>query len=153
MGLPRRPQGPDAPVAVVLASTGVPFGEEALRAAAEAGRGERVAVVSIAKLYGYAFGLPNPGLMPTPKEREAQARVVGDALDRLRRWGVTADAQVVITRNPAKSIARIARRRGAREVALQARQGSRMRFLVEGDPAAGLRRRLRGRCEVRAWYS
>ena len=140
-------------MAVVLASTGLPFGEEAIRAAAEAGRGERVAVVSIARLYGYAFGLPNPGLLPTPKEREEQARVVGDAVQQLKRWGVNADAQVVITRNPAKSIARIARNRQAREVALQARSAGRVRTLVEGDPAAALRRRLRGRCEVRAWYS
>ena len=137
---------------MVLASTGVPFSAEAVRAAAAAADGRPVAVVTIARLHGFAFGLPNPGLLPTAREKEEQARVISDAKTALHSRGVTADGQIVITRNPAKAIAGIARRRGASQVALQAPRVSKARAVIEGDPARSLRRRLRGRCEVQAWY-
>ena len=135
----------------MLASTGLPFGEDALRAAAEAADGSTVAVVSIARLHGYALGLPNPGLMPTRKEKQDQVDLVESATRRLKGWAIECDGHVVVSRNPAKSIARIAARREASLVVLQTPGGSGLRRLVEGDPARGLRRRLRGRCEVRAW--
>jgi nucleotide-binding universal stress UspA family protein len=130
----------------------MPFGEDALRAAAERADGAPVAVVSIARLHGYALGMPNPGLMPTRKEKQAQLDLVQAATRRLKGWAVECDGHVVVSRNPAKSIARIAARRGAGLVVLQAPAGSGIRRLVEGDPARALRRRLRARCEVRAWY-
>jgi nucleotide-binding universal stress UspA family protein len=130
----------------------VPFGEDALRAAAERAEGAPVAVVSISRLHGYALGMPNPGLMPTRKEKQQQVDLVDAATRRLKGWAVECDGQVVISRNPAKAIARVAARRGAELVVLQAPAGSGLRRLVEGDPARGLRRRLRGRCEIRAWY-
>ena len=136
----------------MLASTGERIGEDALRSAAEAAGGGPVAVVSIARLHGYTLGMPNPGLMPTRKEKQAQLEVVETATRRLKGWAVECDGQVVISRNPAKAIARVATRRGAGLVVLQTSGGSTVRRLVEGDPARGLRRRLRGRCEVRAWY-
>ena len=147
-----RDRVPDGPVAVVLASTGTPFGEDAIRAAAERAVGAVVAVVSIARLHGYAFGMPNPGLMPTRKEKQQQVDLVDAATRRLQDWAVECDGQVVISRNPAKAIARVAARRGAGLVVLQAPGGSGLRRMVEGDPARGVRRRLRGRCEVQAWY-
>jgi nucleotide-binding universal stress UspA family protein len=147
-----RDRVPDGMVAVVLASTGVPFGEDAIRAAAERAAGAAVAVVSIARLHGYAFGMPNPGLMPTRKEKQQQVDLVEQATRRLEGWAVACDGQVVISRNPAKAIARVAARRGAGLVVLQAAAGGGLRRLAEGDPARRLRRRLRGRCEVSTWY-
>ncbi len=139
---------------MVLASTGAEFTDEAIRAAADASReadNAAVAVVSIARMHGYALGMPNPGLLPTRKEKAAQEDIVSAAIRRLQGWGVTADGQVVITRNPAKSVAAVARRRAASSVVLQVAVTSRARLLLEGDPVRALRRRLRGRCEVHAW--
>jgi hypothetical protein len=139
---------------VVLASTGGPIGEDAVRAAADAARtvgGGAVAVVSVARLHGYALGLPNPGLIPTRKEKQAQVDVVEAAVHRLKSWAIPCDGQVVITRNPAKAIAGVARRRGAGAVMLQRPAGSRARRLVEGDTEASLRRRLGKGAEVRAF--
>jgi hypothetical protein len=147
----RRQPPPADPVAVVLASVGLPFSQQALRAAAQAADGGRVAVVSIARLHGFALGMPNPGLLPTAQERAAATQVVSDAARQLDGWGVPNDCQVVITRNPAGSIARVARRRQARLVALQAGRLPRWRALVEGDPVRALRRRTRGRCVVTSW--
>ena len=136
---------------MVLASTGAPFSDAALRAAADAARATPdggLAVVSIARLHGYALGMPNPGLLPTPREKAAQADVVDAAIRRLRGWGLAADGQVIVTRNAAKAIAGVARRRAAGHVVLQAGAGSRLRRLVEGDAGKGLTRRLRRHCPV-----
>ena len=127
-----RAAGPAA--AVILASTGAPFAPEVVRAAADAAHGGRVAVVSIARLYGFALGLPNPGLLPTASEREAQTLVVSQAARQLDGWGLPNDAEVVITRNPSSSIVRIARGREAKVVAIQTDRRGRLRTLVEGRP-------------------
>ena len=57
---------PAAPCDVLLASDGRhDFSSRAVaRAAALAGDGGRVAVVTIAKIYGSAYGLPNPASSP-----------------------------------------------------------------------------------------
>jgi len=104
-------------------------------------------------MHGYAMGMPNPGLLPTRKEKGAQEDIVAAAIRRLQGWGVAADGQVVITRNPAKSVAAVAVRRAAGHVVLQAPASSRWRRVVEGDPVRSLRRRLRGRCELQSWSS
>lgn len=130
----------------MLASTGVAFSDNAIRAAAEGARitgNYPVAVVSVARLHGYALGLPNPGLLPTRAEKQEQERIVEAAIHRLQRWAVPADGQVVITRNPGKSIARIARRRSAQTVIVQQARTSRLRRVVEGDVGSSLRRRVR----------
>ena len=152
--LPGRTPPPTDPVGVVLASTGVEFTEEAIRAAADASReagNAAVAVVSIARMHGYALGMPNPGLLPTRKEKAAQEDIVSAAIRRLQGWGVAADGQVVITRNPAKSVAAVAVRRHAGQVVIQLHGAGRLRRLLEGDPVGSLRRRLRGRCEIQSW--
>jgi nucleotide-binding universal stress UspA family protein len=146
----RRPTAPAGECAVLLASTGVPFSEQDLRSCAELAGAGPVAVLSIARLHGSAFGLPNPGLMPTRKDRERQRDIVADAVRVLERGGRRVDGQVVITRNPAKTIARAARRRGVHDVVLAAAPQSRVRRLLEGDPVAGVRRRLRSVAAVTA---
>ena len=51
-----------------------------MRAALARSGGGPVAVVTIARIYGSSMGLPNPGLMPTRKEMEAQKSQVEKAL-------------------------------------------------------------------------
>lgn len=138
---------------MLLASTGVPFTDEDLRSCAELAGAAPVAVLSIARLHGSAFGLPNPGLMPTRKDREQQRDLVAAAVRVLERAGRQVDGQVVVTRNPAKTIARAARRRGVRHVVMAAPAQSRLRRLLEGDPVAGVRRRLRSVATVTSRHS
>lgn len=127
---------------MLLASTGVPFPPGAAERAAALAAGGPVAVLSVARLHGYAFGLPNPGLLPTAKERAAQVEMVGRAVTEVQRLGCPADGQVVVTRNAGRAIARAARRRGVREVLVAAPEHGRLRRLVEGDPVAAVRRRI-----------
>src|SRR5258708_8397875 len=67
---------PTAQAAVLLASSGEPFSRAALRRARELAGGQPVAVLPIPKTYGSSFGLPNPGLIPTPKEPQEQPNTV-----------------------------------------------------------------------------
>lgn len=91
---------------VLLASEGRPFSSAVLRRALELmpRQGGRVHVISIARVYGSSFGLPNPGLLPTKREFEQQERQVSDAVIWLRRRGITASGQVVGTRKGAQRI-------------------------------------------------
>lgn len=135
---------PTDPVAVVLATPGHPVSAASIDAAARLAGDGAVAVVSIARVHGSAFGLPNPGLLPSRREREEQRSIVSAAIDALGRRGCHADGQVVVTRNAGRAFANVARVRGARHVVLDAPRGGRLRRLVEGDPARVIRRRLRG---------
>jgi nucleotide-binding universal stress UspA family protein len=69
-----------------------------------------VHVFSIARVWGTSFGFPNPGLLPTKKEWDRQHEVVRNAVARLRRKGVEADARVIGTRAAAKRIVQEAKR-------------------------------------------
>lgn len=104
-----------------------------------------VAAVIIARLHGYAFGMPNPGLLPTRKEKQAVQAHLEKAIGELHRLGAKAIGEVAITRSPAKVFTRAARGQGVRMVVMDAQPGSRVRRLVEGDLAASLRRRLGAR--------
>ncbi len=134
---------PTASATVLLASTGGSFSPAAIRLTAETAGRTPVAVVVITRIHGYAMGIPNPGLLPTRKEQETAAEAVAHAVRSLKKLGISADGQVAATRSSSKTIARIARLRQVRHVVLHSSgEGSRLRRLVEGDPAAGLRRRL-----------
>jgi nucleotide-binding universal stress UspA family protein len=133
---------------VLLASTGVPFTDEDIQRCASLAGHSPVTVLSVARLHGSAFGLPNPGLMPTRRDREEQRAIVATAVRALERGDRRVDGQVVITRNPAKTIARAARRLQVEHVVLAAPPQGRLRRLVEGDPVAGVRRRLRSAATV-----
>lgn len=135
---------------MLLASTGVPFTPQEIRRCAALAGESPVAVLSVARLHGSAFGLPNPGLMPTKKDRENQRDIVAAAVRSLERGGRQVDGTVVITRNPAKTIAGAARRRAVQHVVLAAPVQSRLRRVLEGDPVAGVRRRLRSVATVTA---
>ena len=58
----------------------------------------RVFVLSIARVHGVAFGLPNPGLMPTRRELDEQRELVASAIKRLKREGLPATGHVIGTR-------------------------------------------------------
>ncbi|MDT7564078.1 MAG: hypothetical protein QOE32_7573 [Pseudonocardiales bacterium] len=134
--------GRAAQVAVVLASSGSPISETAIDRASSLADGGATAVVSIARVHGSAFGLPNPGLLPTRREREEQRAIVAAAIEGLAHRHLEADGHVIVTRNAGLAIARLARARGASHVVLQASPQGRFRRLLEGDPARALRRGL-----------
>ena len=52
-------KAPAEPAGVLLASPGTPFSGAAVRRACELAAGEPVAVLTILKVYGSSFGLPN----------------------------------------------------------------------------------------------
>jgi hypothetical protein len=134
---------PTAPAAVLLASSGAPFSRTAVRRAYELAGGQPVAVLSILKVYGSAFGLPNPGLMPTRREREEQIKIVGKAIDDLERRGCTVDGQIAATRSAGRTIAKVARARQVRYVVMDSGPTTGVRKIIEGELANIVRRRLR----------
>ncbi len=80
---------------------------------------------------GSPVPLANPGLMPTKADREAQRENVSRAVQALGRSGWQVEGQVVITRNAAKSVARVALWLQVEHVVLAAPQG-RVRRFVQG---------------------
>jgi hypothetical protein len=102
---------PTTPAGVLLASSGAAFSNEAIRRARELAAGQPVAVLSILRVYGSSFGLPSPGLMPTPRERDEQYAIVGRAITVLEKRGCTVDGQIAATRSAGRTIAKVARAR------------------------------------------
>jgi nucleotide-binding universal stress UspA family protein len=104
----RRPESsPDGEFdRILLASEGRPFPAAAVdRVIALASRsGASVHVLSIARVHGVSFGMPNPGLLPTKAEWREQHEIVAKAVKRLRRKGIEADGQVLGTRKTTKRI-------------------------------------------------
>ena len=132
---------PTEPVSVLLASTGGAFAVESIRLARDVSEG-LVGVLVVARIYGTSFGMPNPGLLPTVKERRTAQDRVEQAIRALGKVGVVADGQVLITRHPAAGIARVARARAARQVVLEAPAQGGLRRFVEGDFEASIQRKL-----------
>ena len=91
---------------VLVASEGRRFNNEIIDLAAGMVRnhGGHVRVLTIARLWGTAFGLPNPGLRPSKREMAEQEDNVAWAIHQLEDAGVSADGHIVTTRNPRKSI-------------------------------------------------
>ena len=134
---------PTAPAAVLLASSGTPFSRAALRRAQELAAGGPVAVLTILKVYGSQFGLPNPGLLPTGKERDEQMRIVRKAIDDLERRGCDVDGQVATTRSAGRTIAKVARTRQVKYVVMDDSPTTGMRRMIEGEIANIVRRNLK----------
>jgi nucleotide-binding universal stress UspA family protein len=139
---------PTAPAAVLLASSGAPFSKAAVRRARELAAGEPVAVLSILKIYGSTFGMPNPGLLPTRREREEQFANVSKAINQLERSGCTADGQIAATRSAGRMIAKVARARQVRVVVMDDSAESGVRRVIEGSVTSTVRRRLAGRADI-----
>ena len=137
-----------APAGVLLASPGAPFSRAAIRRACELAAGEPVAVLSILKVYGSAFGLQNPGLMPNRRERDEQYTNVRRAITAVERRGGTADGQVTATRSAGRTIAKAARRRNVRYVVMDDHDAGGLRRITQGAVTATVRRMLAGRVEL-----
>src|SRR5205823_10598803 len=118
---------PTSPAAVLLASSGEPFSRAAVKRAHELAAGQPVAVLSILKVYGSTFGLPNPGLLPTRREREEQFALVDRAIKDLERRGCTVDGQIAATRSAGRTIAKVARGRQVRDVVMDSATGTGVR--------------------------
>jgi hypothetical protein len=134
---------PTTPAAVLLASSGSPFSRAAVRRARELAGGGPVAVLSILKVYGSQFGLPNPGLLPSRREREEQLAIVQRAITDLEGRGCTADGQVAATRSAGRTIAKVARTRHVRYVVMDDHPATGVRKVIEGELTNIVRRRLR----------
>jgi hypothetical protein len=100
-------------------------------------------VLTILKVYGSQFGLPNPGLLPSRREREEQLAIVQKAITQLERQGGTADGQVAATRSAGRTIAKVARARQVRYVVMDAGPPTGIRKVFEGELTNIVRRRLR----------
>ena len=133
---------PTAQAAVLLATTGEPFSKAAIRRAHELAAGETVAVLTILKVYGSQFGLPNPGLLPTRREREEQFALMQRTIAALERRGDTVDGQIATTRSAGKTIAKVARVRGVRYVVMDDREQTGVGRFAQASVLATVRRRL-----------
>ena len=120
------PEPPDsrsfAPASILLASEGRRIPATAVEFAVHLSRKAKapVHVLIIARIWGSAFGLPHPGLMPTKREWQLQRDSVAEAVDRLKRRGVEATGQVVSSRNAAKRILAEAKRRKPEAIVMAA---------------------------------
>jgi hypothetical protein len=140
---------PGQAAGVLIASNGVSIPNAAVRLALRVGGGEPVAVVSIARLYGSALGLQNPGLMPTRKEMAEQRDIVERAVEALEKGGAEAWGQIAISRKPAKTIAAAVKARGAAHViVVRPDQPVRWRRVVEGDLVKEVVRKVGADVEV-----
>jgi nucleotide-binding universal stress UspA family protein len=139
---------PTTEAAVLLASPGAPFSRAAVRRARELAAGQPVAVLSILKVYGSTFGLPNPGLLPTRRERDEQLKIVNQAITQLERGGCTVDGQIAATRSAGRMIAKVARTRNVRYVVMDTRPATGVRRIIEGELTNIVRRRLRDKATL-----
>lgn len=135
---------PTTSATVLLASSGSPFSRAAVRRARELAGGGPVAVLSILKVYGSQFGLPNPGLLPSRREREEQLAIVQRAITDLEGRGCTADGQVAATRSAGRTIAKVAKARNVSYVVMDAQPATGVRKVIEGELTNIVRRRLGG---------
>jgi hypothetical protein len=135
---------PSQSAAVLIAAPlGDPIPPSAVRAALARSGGGPVAVVTIARIYGSSMGLPNPGLMPSRKEMEAQKSQVEKALARIEKGGSEAWGQVAASRKPVKTIAQAAKARAVRHViVVRTPHSQRWRAVVEGDMVKEIARKL-----------
>jgi len=133
---------PTQPSAVLIATLGIPIPQKVIRQALALSAGRSVAIVTIARIYGTSFGLPNPGLLPSRKEMDEQRAIVEKAISRLERSGVEAWGQVATTRRYGKTISLAATSRGAEHVLVVTEEAPRWRRFLEGDTARDVRRRV-----------
>lgn len=107
---------------VLLASEGRRIPESAIELAARIARPGRapVHVFSIARVYGTAFGIPSPGLLPTRREWDEQRALVTAAVKALKKQGLEASGHVVGTRKATKRIVGEADRLGCDAIVMAA---------------------------------
>jgi nucleotide-binding universal stress UspA family protein len=100
-------------------------------------------VLAVGRVHGSAFGLPNPGLLPTREELAQLYAEVDRAIATLERKGLRVDGQVLTTRNGAKRIVAEAASRGCDAIVMGAdppRSPLVRNFLWSQEPQRVLRR-------------
>jgi len=142
---PRRLSAGGAAPAILLASTGDAFPVAAVeRAAALSGTERRtVVVLSVARIWGTALGLPHPGLYPSRRELSQHREAVGTAGDLLRARGVPVVLHVVGARHAGRAIARWAVRAGCTAVVVVEPPRGRWELLLRSSHSADVARRTR----------
>lgn len=130
---------------ILVASAGEPFPAEVLARVGDlaAGSPPSVHVVSVARIWGTALGLPNPGLYPTRQEMDEQHRLVAAAATTLSGEGFAVETAVLRARNAGKAIARYAERRDCRVVVISDPAAGRWQRLLYGNVPRELKRRTR----------
>lgn len=115
---------------ILLASEGREIPDAAIKRAIELARRSHasVHVFSIARVYGVAFGLPSPGLLPTKREWKEQRELVTKAVRRLERKGIEAKGHVLGTRKATQKICEEARLEGC-DVIVMGADPDRNRFV------------------------
>ena len=99
---------------LLLASEGRPFADAAIAAVARrASAATRIEVLVIARIWGSAFGFPNPWLLPSRREWEARRATVARAIEALAALGLAARGAVVGHRDAARRILSHAEAMGA----------------------------------------
>jgi nucleotide-binding universal stress UspA family protein len=130
--LQRPPEPPDpstVPVdRVLLATDGRSIPPNAIRFAAR--WHAPVRVLSVARVHGISFALPNPWLMPSRKEWQEQRDVVAEAIKALEKRGIEATGHVVGTRKATRAILREAAREGSDAIVMPA-DPPRNRFVAD----------------------
>ena len=99
-------------------------------------------MLTILKVYGSQFGLPNPGLLPTRREREDQFALMQRTIAALERRGDTVDGQIATTRSAGQTIAKVARVRNVRYVVMDDRPQTGIGRFAQSSVVATVRRRL-----------
>ncbi|MDH6233347.1 nucleotide-binding universal stress UspA family protein [Mesorhizobium soli] len=146
-----RPHAADNPLEVsnvLVASEGRRFSQEVIDLAVRLvrGQGGRAQVLTVARLWGTSFGLPNPGLRPSRREMAEQEENIIWAIAQLESAGVEADGHIVTTRNPCRSILSEARRKKCDAIVMGA--DPRRNWLVRSMMWSQEPYRVRGRTEV-----
>lgn len=103
---------------VLLATEGRPIPRSAIRFATR--WHVPVRVFSVARVYGVSFAFPNPWLVPSRTEWQAQREIVDDAIKALEKRGVEATGHVVGTRKATRAILREAARDGSDVIVMAA---------------------------------
>ncbi len=137
---------PDPPRRILLVSNATPIDAGVLRTVVELGSPERakITVLGIARVYGTAFGLPNPGLRPTSGEWDAQRAYVEDAAKALRKEGFDVRTALARARNAPKVINRWVVARNFHAVVIPDPDRPRWRRTIEGD----LKHEIERRCGI-----
>jgi nucleotide-binding universal stress UspA family protein len=123
----------------MLASTGSPIDpvvvDRTAQLVAELGtdRPVQIIVISVARIWGTALGLPNPGLYPHKREWDEQREIAGAAAEELRRRGFVAKTKVVASRHAGKTVARWAEFLGCRAIVVGAPEVTTWERWLRGD--------------------
>jgi nucleotide-binding universal stress UspA family protein len=107
---------------ILLASEGRPIPDAAIARLVElaAPSGASAHVFTIARVHGVAFGMPNPGLLPSKQEWKDQHEIVARAVTHLRRKGIAAKGHVLGSRKTTKRICEEADKEGCEAIVMAA---------------------------------